>query len=86
MTHESTRIAPRGRLIVLGGLVALACSACASEEIVATMPAGNMAPPPMTAANDPSKTVASAPLGYPWMNGSGPSLPSAIAKAPVVTR
>ena len=89
MSLESIRIAPRpigqGRAILLGAVVALACSACASEETVATAPAGGMVPP-MAAANDPPKRVASSPpLGYPWAN-SGPSLPTASANAPTVTR
>ena len=89
MSLESIRIAPRtfnrGRAIVLGAVAALACSACASEETVATVPYGG-APPAMAAANDPPKKVASSPpLGYPWAN-SGPSLSTASANAPTATR
>jgi hypothetical protein len=90
MTLELIRTASRritqGRAIVLGGIVALVCSACASEETVATVPAGSgMTPPMMAAANDPARQAASAPLGYPWAT-NGASLPSAVAKAPTVTR
>ena len=48
------------------------------------MPAGNMAPP--MAANNPTRQVASTPpMGYPWAT-NGPSLPTAAANAPTVTR
>jgi len=78
------RLASRGRAIALGAVVALACSACASEEKVTASPQSGGVPT-MTAANDPPRQVASAPLGYPWAT-NGPSLPSAVANAPTVTR
>ena len=90
MSLETIRIAPRlvgrGRAILLGAVAALACSACASEETVATVPYSGGTPPTMAAANDPPKQVASSPpLGYPWAT-NGPSLPTASANAPTVTR
>ena len=90
MSPETIRITPRlisrGRAIALGALAALACSACASEETVATVPYNGGMAPTMAAANDPAKQVASKPpLGYPWAN-NGPSLPTASANAPTVTR
>ena len=43
---------PRGRVLALGAVVALACSACASDrgQTVATYPAGNV-PPGMDVAS-----------------------------------
>jgi hypothetical protein len=86
LIRNASHVVAQGRAIALGGVVALFCSACASEETVATVPAGSgMTPPMMAAANDPPKQAASAPLGYPWAT-NGASLPSAVAKAPTVTR
>ena len=73
----------RGRALGLGAIVALACSACASEE-VASVPAGAGYAPPVMATSDSPKKVAAAPMGYPWMNPGGPSLPTASANAPVI--
>jgi hypothetical protein len=79
----------RGRALGLGAIVALACSACASEE-VATAPYNGGMPPataPAMAASDSSsakKVAAAPPMAYPWMNAGGPSLPTASANAPVV--
>jgi hypothetical protein len=88
MTLGLIRIAPRlvgqGRVIVLGAVVALVCSACASEQTVATMPAGRTAS--MISANDPTKQVASAPLGYPQVTGGGASLPSESPYSPTGLR
>ena len=83
LIRTSSRPVARWRAIVLGGVAALACSACASEE-VATAPASAGMPPMMGASNDPAKQVASAPLGYQF--SSGASLPTAAANAPTVTR
>jgi hypothetical protein len=84
LIRTSCRPVARGRAIVLGGVVALVCSACASEE-VASSPAGAGMPPSMTSAYAPPKPQASsAPLGYPF--ASGASLPTAAANAPTVTR
>ncbi len=80
----------RGRALGLGAIVAVACSACASEE-VATAPYNGGMPPaaaPVMAASDSAsaKKVAAGtpPMGYPWMNTGGPSLPTASANAPVI--
>jgi hypothetical protein len=69
MALESNQVArpvSRSRWILLGAVVALTCPACASKEKVAAGPAGGMAPPPMTAAYDPSRQVAGSSMANPW--------------------
>ncbi len=89
MTLGSTRTVTRpatgsrARVLIVGAIAALACSACASDrgETVATAPAG--VGPAMAAGPGSTRVASSAPLGYPWATG-GPSLPTASARAPVI--
>jgi hypothetical protein len=81
MTLELNQITPRLRTIALGAFVALACSACASEQTVATIPAGSMGPssppPGVASAYDSSRQVASSgPVGYPMPNNGSGLMPS----------
>ena len=91
MPLESIRITPclanRGRTIALSALVALACSACASEETVSTVPNGGM-PPMMSDSNEPTNRVAStATLSYPPPNnGPAESASSSSVYSPTYNR
>jgi hypothetical protein len=78
---DARRLAARGGMMVLGAVVALACPACASKEKVASGPAGgmdmgSMSPPPMTAAYDPARQVASGSPSNPWAS-SAAGMPTA---------
>jgi hypothetical protein len=97
MTLETTQnvrcLVSRGRMLVLGVVVALAIPACASKEKAAAGPAlgmgAGMAPPPMTSMYDPSKEIASGSMGSPWgAPGAGaPSgMPTASANGSSFTR
>lgn len=79
---DARRIATRGGMLALGVMVALACPACASKEKVASGPMGGagMAPPPMTAAYDPSRQVASGVGNSPWGSPSS-STPAGMPMA-----
>ncbi len=75
-------------MLALGAGVALAFPACASKEKVASNVIdgmGQIAPPPMTAAFDPSKQVASGATGGPWAS-SASIMPSASPNGASFTR
>jgi hypothetical protein len=90
MTLEVIRTAPRlvarGRAIMLGAAVSLVCSACASEDQVATTPEYDM--PSMAAykpPKPPQQQVATASPSSPQPT-DGASLTSGVANAPAFTR
>jgi hypothetical protein len=89
MTLETTQkvrcLVSRGRMLVLGVVVALAIPACASKEKAASgqalgMGAG-MAPPPMTSMYDPSKSAAAGSMGSPWGAPDATGMPSGMPTA-----
>jgi hypothetical protein len=81
---NARRLVSRGRMLMLGAAVALACPACASKDKVASGPGvglgAGMAPPPLTAAYDPSKQMGASSGNSPWGSPGG-AMPSGMPTA-----